>query len=233
MSPDQNNPAPDWLKTFPELAAITEPAWRSALRMTQIVKFPPHTSLYKDGEACQHLILIISGNVKVEKISETGQEITLYHLRPGQICELTTSCLMSGKCYHADAITETPVSAALIPKVAFQQALAESPEFQRYIYAAVEKGMADLVSLLESSITEPMGMRLAHYLVEQAELENPVSTTHYEIATELGTAREVISRLLKEFENRDCIRRQRGKIEIIDLEQLRLIAKQVSHQPPS
>ena len=55
----------------------------------------------------------------------------------------------------------------------------------------------------------------------------------YEIATELGTAREVISRLLKELENRDCIRRQRGKIEITDIEQLRLIAKQVSHQPPS
>ena len=97
-------------------------------------------------------------------------------------------------------------------------------------YAVVEKGMTDLVNLLETSITEPMGMRLAHYLVEQAELENPVSTTHYEIATELGTAREVISRLLKEFENRGCIRRQRGKIEVTNLEQLRLITKQAIKQ---
>ncbi len=232
MSSDQYNFAPDWLNAFPELAAITEPAWREALAMARLTKFTPHTTLYKDGETCQHLILIISGTVKVEKISETGQEIALYHLLPGHICELTTSCLMSGKCYHADAITETPVSAVLIPKTAFQRALAESSEFQQYIYATVEKGMTDLVSLLETTITEPMSVRLAHYLAEQAELGNPISTTHYEIATELGTAREVISRLLKDFENRDCIKRQRGKIEIMDIEQLRQIAKQASHYIP-
>ncbi len=226
MPQDRSDTHPGWLTAFPELMAIAEPAWRKALAAARVVEFPPHTTLYKDGEACEHFILILSGTVKVEKISGSGQEIALYHLRPGHICELTTSCLMSGKCYHADAITDTPVRAALIPKAAFQNALALSPDFQRYIYATVEQGMSDLVSLLETVITTPMGARLAHYLLEQGERENPVATTHYEIATELGTAREVISRLLKDFETHGCVRRHRGKIEIIDFPGLRRLAAQ-------
>lgn len=225
MPQDRAGKQPDWLAAFPELAAITEPAWRDALATARVVEIPPHTTLYKDGEACEHFILILSGTVKVEKISGSGQEIALYHLQPGNICELTTSCLMSGKCYHADAITETPVRAVLISRTAFQSALAHSPRFQRYIYATVEQGMSDLVSLLETVITAPMGARLARYLVGQGERENPVATTHYEIATELGTAREVISRLLRDLEASGCIERHRGKIRITDFTALRHIAE--------
>ena len=221
MPQDRNAPQPEWLAAFPELAAIEEPAWQEALAAARVVTYPPHTTLYQDGESCEHFILILSGTVKVEKISGSGQEIALYHLRPGHICELTTSCLMSGKCYHADAITETEVRAVLIPKAAFQKALAGSPQFQRYMYAAVEQGMSDLVSLLETVISAPMGVRLAHYLIAQGRRTNPIATTHYEIATELGTAREVVSRLLKELEDQGCIRRHRGRIEITDFEKLR------------
>jgi len=199
MSSLRGKSPPDWLETFPELAGITEPAWRRALDTARLVDLPAGHAIYQDGESCETFILILAGTVKVEKVSPSGQEITLYHLHPGQICELTTSCLMSSKCYHANATTETAVRAAMIPKAEFQLALAESASFRHYIYATVEQAMADLVTLLETVITEPMGQRLAHYLLEQARSENPLIRTHYQIATELGTAREVISRLLKEF----------------------------------
>ncbi len=230
MPQDRNVSQPGWLAAFPVLAAIEEPAWREALATARVVTYPSHTTLYQDGEPCEHFILILSGTVKVEKISGSGQEIALYHLRPGHICELTTSCLMSGKCYHADAITETEVRAVLIPKAAFQKALAGSPQFQRYMYAAVEQGMSDLVSLLETVITTPMGARLAHYLIGQGRRANPIATTHYEIATELGTAREVVSRLLKELEDQGCIRRRRARIEVVDFDKLRAMAG--TFQPP-
>ena len=226
MSSSKGKPSPVWLEFFPELAAITDPAWQRALDTARQVELPAGHSLYQDGQSCETFILILSGTVKVEKISPSGQEITLYHLHPGQICELTTSCLMSSKCYHANAVTETTVQAAMIPKAAFQTALVESTAFRHYIYNTVEQAMADLVTLLETVITEPMGQRLAHHLMEQAHDTNPIICTHYQIATELGTAREVISRLLKDFERSGCIKLHRGNIEILDIPRLQHLSEE-------
>ncbi len=220
-----NSRNPSWLVDFPALAAIEDQAWRTAAAAARVATFPPGAPLYQSGEDCEHFILIIEGAVRVEKVSESGQEITLYHLRPGQICELTTSCLMGGKCYHADAIAETEVRAALIPKVAFQEALTQSDTFRSYVYDTVEQGMSSLLRLLESVISTPTGRRLAHHLVTQHGSEHTIKTTHHEIAAELGTAREVISRLLKEFEHHGWLQLHRGRIDIVDPEALRRLAE--------
>ncbi len=219
-----NSRNPSWLTTFPTLDAIEDPAWRAAAAAARVATFPPGAPLYQSGEDCESFILIIEGAVKVEKVSETGQEITLYHLRPGQICELTTSCLMGGRCYHADAIAETAVRAALIPKTAFQEALSHSEAFRNYVYDTVEQGMSSLLELLETVISTPTGRRLARHLVAQKDSPS-IKTTHHEIAAELGTAREVISRLLKEFEHHGWLRLHRGHIDIIDPDALRRLAE--------
>ena len=219
------DPVPSWLSSFPELAAIDDKAWRDALAQARMTRYPPGAAIYKDGEGCESFILILEGRVKVERISASGQEITLYHLQPGQICELTTSCLMSGKCYHADAIAETEVRAVLIPRAAFQAALSGSPAFRRYVYDTVEQGMSDLLSLLETVVSTPTGRRLAAYLAEQARVSgDTLHATHHEIATELGTSREVVSRLLKDFEHHGWVRLHRGHIEILDREALEEMA---------
>lgn len=219
------NALPSWLDTFPRLAAIDDPAWRDAVRGARLATFPAGAALYQSGDDCENFILIIEGAVKVEKISENGQEITLYHLRPGQICELTTSCLMGGKCYHADAIAETEVRAALIPRALFQAALQQSAAFRGYVYDVVEQGMSALLSLLESVVSTPTGRRLAQYLAAQGKQGGDIKTTHHEIAAELGTAREVISRLLKEFEHHGWLSLHRGHIEIRNGEALERLAQ--------
>ncbi|MFQ5487558.1 MAG: Crp/Fnr family transcriptional regulator [Gammaproteobacteria bacterium] len=220
-----NSRNPSWLAAFPALEAIEDQAWRAAAAAARVAMFPPGAALYQSGEDCTYFILIIEGAVKVEKVSESGQEITLYHLRPGQICELTTSCLMGGRCYHADAVAETAVRAALIPKAAFQEALGRSEAFRTYVYDTVEQGMSGLLSLLESVISTPTGRRLAHHLVMQKDSDHTIKTTHHEIAAELGTAREVISRLLKEFEHHGWLRLHRGRIDIVDPDALRRLAE--------
>lgn len=222
-----NSRKPSWLTNFPALDAIEDKAWLTAATAARVATFSPGAALYQSGDACEYFILILEGAVKVEKVAESGQEITLYHLHPGQICELTTSCLMGGKCYHADAVAETEVRAALIPKAAFQEALVRSDSFRSYIYDTVEQGMSGLLSLLESVISTPTGRRLAHHLAVRDDDSHSIKTTHHEIAAELGTAREVISRLLKEFEHHGWLRLHRGHIDIIDSEALRRLAEGV------
>jgi len=182
-------------------------------------------SLYQHGQACENYLLILSGSVRVQKLSEKGQVITLYHLVAGRACELTTTCLLGGKNYPAEAVAETEVHAILIPKADFQQALAEIPEFRNFVFSSIDKGMNDLIGLLEDVSFARMDSRLARRLLQLAASAHPIVVTHQVLAEELGTAREVISRLLKGFERQNWICLRRGHIEIVDWQHLRDLAQ--------
>ena len=201
-----------------ELAALAEGDVVQALRVTTIQAGAP---LFRNGEACENYILILTGSAKVQKLSESGQIITLYHLQAGQACELTTSCLLAGKAYPAEAIAESTVQAVLLPKVYFHKALSLSQQFRGLVFTAVDKGMNDLVALVEEVSFGHMDRRLARRLVEAARSGKRIEITHNILAEELGTAREVVSRLLKEFESRGWVRLHRGWIEITDVNSLR------------
>jgi CRP/FNR family transcriptional regulator len=134
---------------------------------------------------------------------------------------LTTTCLLGGKKYPAEAIAETAVEAVLLPKDAFQQALAQMPEFRNAVFTSIDKGMNDLLGLLEDISFGRMDARIARRLLQVTDATNRVDITHQTLAEELGTAREVISRLLKGFEQQGWVKLHRGWIEIIDRRQLR------------
>ena len=162
-------------------------------------------------------MLVLEGSIRVQMVSESGREIVLYRVETGQSCILTTSCLMAHKSYMAEAVTETTVRAVSIPMEFFQEALAESQPFREFVFASYGERIADLIMLVDAVAFGRMDARLAECLLKKAALQGWIDITHQELATELGTAREVISRLLKEFERSGRVNLHRGRVEIVDM----------------
>jgi CRP/FNR family transcriptional regulator len=204
------------LQRFPAVQALAKLAGEEIVAVMRLITVQPGESLYQHGQPCEYYLLILSGSVRVQKLSEKGQVITLYHLAAGRACELTTTCLLGGKKYPAEAVAETNVQAILIPKADFQQALARMPAFRDAVFSSIDKGMNDLLGLLEDISFGRMDARLARYLLQAGGEQGRIKVTHQTLAEELGTAREVISRLLKSFEQQGWVRLHRGWIEITE-----------------
>jgi CRP/FNR family transcriptional regulator len=163
---------------------------------------------------------VLKGSLRVQKLTDNGHEIVLYHVGPGQSCRLTNSCLLGGQRYPAEAYTETEVELLSVPKAAFRQLLDKSSALREEIFTSIDDAMGDLVRLVEDIAFGQLDHRLAQFLLSHARQQSRLEITHQELATELGTAREVISRLLKEFERNGWVKLHRGSVEINERESL-------------
>jgi CRP/FNR family transcriptional regulator len=215
----------DWPDTFPELRGVDDPAWRSIRKSARLVTLPPGTRVFRDGDACGSYVLVLKGRVRVQKVSEGGREIVLYRVGAGQGCVLTTSCLLAGKNYPAEAVAETEVRAVVIPAREFDRGLAESPGFRHFVFSNYGRRLAELIMLVEDVAFGRVGERLAQSLLEHADGADSIAATHQTLAVELGTAREVVSRQLKEFERRGWVRLHRGRVDILDADALRALTE--------
>ncbi|MBY0432361.1 MAG: Crp/Fnr family transcriptional regulator [Rhodospirillales bacterium] len=215
---------PDWLSRFPALAALEPDAARLLRGQARRATIPAGTMLYQEGGECRDYLLVLSGSVRVQKVSDSGREIVLYRVEPGQSCVLTTNCLMTGEAYGAAAVSESEVVAVIVPASVFQALLAQSAAFRGFVFSVYATRIADLLMLIEEVAFGRIDMRLAHYLLEHAQGEGWIKATHQDLAVELGTAREVISRQLKEFERRGWMALHRGRMEVLDAPALRSLA---------
>lgn len=209
-----STPKNQWLAAFPALFEITDPAWKKVTKSAHLVTFEAGTRLFREKDACGNFLLIVKGSVRVQRLSTSGQVITLYHLEPGKVCDLTTSCLLGGRSYPAEGIAETRVQAVLIPQGPFREAIVQSPKFSEFVFSSLDRGVNELITLVEEVAFGHMDRRLAHCLLQKARSRSYVKATHQELAEELGTAREVVSRVLKEFERHGWVRLYRGRIDI-------------------
>jgi CRP/FNR family transcriptional regulator len=209
-----------WWQGFPALAALDDPIWRAIRQAASVVQVPAGTSVFHSGDVCQHYMLVLEGSVRVQKLAENGREITLYRVESGGSCILTTSCLLARERYPAEGITETEVVAALIPLPLFEKGLDQSPGFRRFVFSTYAQRISHLILLVEEVAFGRIDGRLAQRLLELRNDAGVVEATHQVLAAELGTAREVVSRQLKEFERRGWIALQRGRVEIISPEPL-------------
>ena len=213
-----------WLVSFPMLSKIHTPSWDQLLTKVRRETFHAGEMIFRNGDICNNYIFVLSGVVRVQKISASGGEITLYRIHSGEVCEITTSCLLAHDMYHAEAIAETEVAAIVVPSEYFLEALRESDILQHYVYENVEHGVNSLLELLGEIAFESVDRRLARSLLKNCESRNEnkgfVLITHHELAANLGTAREVISRMLKRFESRGWVSLHRGKIIIHDFNSL-------------
>jgi CRP/FNR family transcriptional regulator len=157
---------------------------------------------------------MVSGSARVEVVSESGREVVLYKVEPGQTCLMTTACLSSDMDYSAHGVTESEVEAVILSKQDFMTLLGHCPVFRKYILGSYGERFADFMTFVEDVLLQRVDVRLAKHLLQNRDDENIVKQTHQTIATELGTAREVISRVLKEFERKKFVKLQRGRIEL-------------------
>lgn len=169
-------------------------------------------------------MLVLDGSVKVLTRAENGREIVLYRLTAGDSCVLTTSCLFGNVPYPAEGSTETAVTVPSIPARAFKKAIQQSDAFRTLVFQTFTAHLASVIALVEEVAFGRLGSRLARYLLKQAESGSRINITHQALATELGSAREVISRQLKELERTGMVTLQRGCIQLQDMDALKQLA---------
>jgi CRP/FNR family transcriptional regulator len=175
------------------------------------VKLPAGAHAFDPGQNAEAFLIVLSGRVRVQLTAASGREIVLYRVEAGESCVLTTSCLIEAEAYAAGAICETDVEALAVPRPSFERLLDSSAAFRKRVLGAYASRVADLILTIEESQFRRLDARLAGLLAAQAP---SISATHQELATELGSAREAVSRLLKRFERAGWIALNRGEIEV-------------------
>jgi CRP/FNR family transcriptional regulator len=189
----------------------------------QTVNVPAGELAFRKGDACRNFILVLSGCVRVQLSSAGGREVTLYRVRPGDTCALTTSCLVGKEDYPAEAIVEEDITALMIPDQEFRQALLDSEVFRLFVFRGFSGRLCAIVSRMEAVTLKTIDERLVEQLLK-GDSDLLSNITHQVLATEIGTAREVVSRKLRSFEADGLIRSSRGRIEILDREKLTALA---------
>ncbi|MEM1078210.1 MAG: Crp/Fnr family transcriptional regulator [Pseudomonadota bacterium] len=221
MSQDTEN----WIERFAGLAALPADLRRALVAGSRILSVPAGTEVFAPGQSPDHLLLLLEGSVRVQQISESGREVFLYRVHAGESCVLTTACMLAFEEYAAFGVSETPVRAVAIPRGTFDDLTARSDVFRQFVFKAYSRRITDLFSLIDSIVFQRMDVRLAARLLELADGNGVVHATHQVLSTELGTAREVISRTLAEFQRRGWIVQRRGAVELVGPEGLRRLSE--------
>lgn len=210
------------LGQFPALANLPSGLADEVASRLMPVSVTNGTTLFDVGSACQALPLILQGRVRVSKRAENGREIRLYNVHPGELCIVTLGCLLGGAAYSATGIAETPLEALALPRPLFMRLLNEHAPFREWVFRLFTERIAGLMQLVEEVAFHKLDQRLAAWLVEHA----PRATaSHQAIADELGSVREIISRLLRQFEDEGFVALGRERIEILNAAKLERLAE--------
>jgi len=194
-------------------------------RSARSFSMPAGSHMFDSGGPCQGFIFLLEGTVRVRLIEESGKEIVLYRVGPGSACFLTSACLFSGEDYPSDGIAETDVRALVLPPEKFDSLLAKSETFRALVFSGFGDRISDLMKVIGGLLFRRVEVRLAQALLDRADEEGNISLTHQALATELGTAREVVSRHLKAFAEKGWVSVGRGGITVLDVAALKNMAE--------
>lgn len=190
---------------------------RYFFQQASLVQLSKGQHVCHEGSSCSHLAILLRGTVRVYKLGESGKEITLYRVGTGESCILTASCILSHIPFPAIAICESDIEAVVVPAGDARKWLSESAAWRDYIFGLVATRLTNIINVVEDVAFRRMDKRIADHLYNRIDkTRHLLQATHQEIASELGTSREVVSRILKDFEQNDIIKVTRGSIELID-----------------
>lgn len=205
---------------YPALAALPAAALAALVGRCPAATVPAGTTLFAEHQPCRGFPLVVSGTIRVVKATPGGRELPLYRVGPGETCIVSSGCLLGGLDYNARGIAETEVRLRLLPRADFDALLAEPP-FRAFVFRLFAERMAGLMELVEEVAFRQLDQRLAARLLGHGSV---LHTTHQALADELGTVREMVSRLLKGFEAQGLVRLGRERIEVTDPRRLRALA---------
>jgi len=186
-------------------------------------KLAPGETLFTEGESADHVAALGIGSVRVFRVGATGRQITLYHVRPQESSLVGMLAVLLGRPVVATAQAEVDTEVVLMPAAALREWVAASDAVRGFIFETTTRALVDVTTLLEDVAFRSIESRLAALLVDHAGAEQQISMRHEDIAAELGTAREVVSRTLESFERQGVIALSRGRIAVHDDAALRAL----------
>lgn len=203
-------------RVYPQLANPKKPECFELLARAPITLFPPGALLVQVRENCRNFILLLEGTIRVYQMAEDGREVTLYRIQPGDMCLMSLNSLLNNEPFNASARCESEVKALVLKQGDFLRAMEISDNFRNLVLSSLTSSVRELTNSFYDMAFQRLDMRLACLLgrlFERADSKT-IKVTHQALAQELGTTREVVSRLLKQFEQQNCISLARGRITI-------------------
>jgi CRP/FNR family transcriptional regulator len=189
-------------------------------------KIPANKIISVEGDACNYLSFLLKGVIRVYKVGSSGREITLYRINEGGSCILTASCILSQKYFPAIAVTELDSEVLSLPANLFKEWVSKYPVWQEYVFNLVSERLADVIAVVEEIAFKQVDIRITEKLSQFISKGiNPIEITHQELASDIGTSREVVSRILKDFEAKGVCEISRGRIKILDQLKLATLLK--------
>jgi CRP/FNR family transcriptional regulator len=179
-------------------------------------RVPAGRDVFVEGDRADAIALLVAGAVRVYKIGETGREITLYRFGHGESCVLTANAILSRKTFPAIATVERDAEAVMVPADAFREWVGRYELWREFVFGLLADRLATVLAVVDEVVFRRLDRRVAALLLARGAGENPIRVTHQEIAAELGSSREVISRLLEDFARQGLIEAGRGTIGITD-----------------
>jgi CRP/FNR family transcriptional regulator len=211
---------------FPELAGARPELLERIVARSAYRKVPPGTTMFSERAPCTGFPLVLSGSVRVAQQYPNGRELQLYRVKAGESCLLSGSCLLGNSHYPATGTTETDVEMLVLPPDAFRALVAEDETFRSYVFSLFGERLSTLMQLVEAITYQKLDQRLAALLVERIGGGEPtIHTTHQGLADELGSVREIVSRLLRSFEDRGWVELGRERVTVRDRTALSALAK--------
>ena len=213
----------NWLDRAGELAHV-EGGAAAQLSRLQPARFPAGAVIFQPGDDAEWFPVVLSGRVDVYLTGRTGRDILLYSVSPGETCVQTTLGLLGHQAYAGEGVAATPVEAVIIPATLFNELVGSSAAFRQYVFAALAGRLQMVVELLEKVAFVSIEARLAAMLIARADDAGVVRNTHQDLATAIGSAREVVSRRLEKLSERGVLQLERGEVRIVDRAGLEAIA---------
>jgi CRP/FNR family transcriptional regulator len=191
------------------------------------IELPAGVSICDEGQQCAQLSMLLDGVGRVYKLSPGGREVTLYRVHAGEACVLTASCIMNQDSFPAMAVTETPVRAIVISPDRVRRWICEERQWQHFIFGLLSHRLASIISVVEEVAFKRIDVRLAEKFARSLEQgETSLQVTHAELAADVGSSREVVSRILKDCADRGMIETGRGSIRLTDAVAIETLSQQ-------
>ncbi len=210
---------------YPVIGGLPAAARERVTRSARWMQVPAGTLLFDDHQACEGFPFVVEGSIRVSKCAPSGRELPLYRVGAGETCIISSSCLLGHEDYNARGVTESDTLLMLLPKETFDGLLAE-PAFRDFVFHLFADRIADLMQLIDEVAFRKLDQRLAALLLGKG---HTLRVTHQHLADELGSVREIVSRLLKGFADQGLVKLSREQIEILDAAGLRRVASGAGH----
>ena len=209
------------LALYPALASLAQDEIAALCRLDATASIPEGAELFAEKHTCRGFPLLIAGSIKVVKNTPAGREMLLYRVEPGGSCVITSSCLLGHTNYTARGIAETPLRMLMLPAALFEKLIAENAAFRDFVFHLLAERIAELMQLVEEVAFHRLDQRLAKLLLGKSV---PILVSHQTLADELGSVREIVSRLLKGFAAQGLVTLGRERIDLVDRDGLRQLA---------